>query len=357
MKERPTAPRRIVVKIGSGVIADEEGPNRSRISTWAKQIAEIHERSAQAVIVSSGAIACGVHALGLGRRPTDMPTLQAAAAVGQRQLMDLYAAALGRNGISVAQVLLTQYDMVQRRQYVNARNTLERLLQLGVVPIVNENDTVAVEEIRYGDNDLLAALVANLVNADLLIMLSDVEGVLTERPGNLQAELISVIEDPNHFAKRVRGRSSLGSGGMASKLEAARIATLSGVPVVIASGSRRKVISDIWEGRDVGTFFPPQRSRIGARKLWIAWAPVARGKIRIDEGAVNALSLGKKSLLAAGVTVVEGVFKAGDAVEVIGPDGQIVGKGLVNFDADVVAGVAGTKADREVIHRDQLVIL
>lgn len=357
---RPPHPGRVVVKLGTSILTGGSGePDRKRVKRIADQLSELHRRGASIVVVSSGAIAAGMAPLGLKRRPTDMPTLQAAAAVGQRRLMDLYASILEPNGIPVAQVLLTQYDMVQRRHYVNARNTLERLIELRSVVIVNENDTVAVEEIRYGDNDRLAALVANLVQANLLVMLSDVEGVLTADPRRDGAKLISTIEEITDDVARLaaRGKSALGSGGMASKLEAARIATMSGVGVVIASGDRKAVLIDIFEGRDVGTYFPPRRSRIQARKLWIAWAPAARGRIVIDEGAVRALVAGNKSLLAAGVKGVEGNFKAGDAVEVVGPAGRPVAKGLVGFDSDLLSQIAGTKGNREVIHRDQLVVL
>lgn len=273
--------------------------------------------------------------------------------------MDLYARVLEPKGIPVAQVLLTQYDIVHRRQYVNARNTLERLLELGAVVIVNENDTVAIEEIRYGDNDRLAALVANLVQADLLAMLSDVAGVFTEDPSKGRGQLIPTIDDVTTDVARgaAKGRSRFGSGGMSSKLEAAEIATMSGVGVVIAAAGRRNVLVDLLEGKSVGTYFPPRRPRIQARKLWIAWAPTARGRIIVDSGAVRALVGGKKSLLATGVTAVEGDFKSGDAVLVIGPEGEPVAKGLVSFDSELLSSLAGTKGNKEVIHRDQMVVL
>lgn len=356
---RPAHPGRMVVKLGTSILTGASGePDRKRVSGIAEQIAELHRRGASIVVVSSGAIAAGMEPLGLKRRPSDMPTLQAAAAVGQRRLMDLYASMLEPKGIPVAQVLLTQYDMVTRRHYVNARNALERLIELRSVVIVNENDTVAVEEIRYGDNDRLAALVANLVRADLLVMLSDVEGVFASDPHVHGAQLISTIEEvSDEVARLARGKSKLGSGGMASKLEAARIAAMSGVGAVIASGNRKAVLTDIYEAAQIGTYFPPRRSRAQARKLWIAWAPAVAGRIVVDEGAVRALVGGNKSLLAAGVKGVEGNFKAGDAVEVVGPAGSAVAKGLVGFDSDLLSKIAGTKGNREVIHRDQLVVL
>ncbi|MGH2811505.1 MAG: glutamate 5-kinase [Actinomycetota bacterium] len=357
-KARPSGAGRIVLKLGTSTLTAGSGePDRKRLSSLCRQVGEIRSRGVAATIVSSGAIASGMGPLGLKKRPSDMPTLQAAAAVGQRRLMDLYAEFLEPMGIPVAQVLLTQYDMVQRRNYVNARNTLEKLLELGAVPVVNENDTVAVEEIRYGDNDRLAALVANLVRADLLVMLSDVEGVYTEDPRRKRAELISSIPEitPQIMKAAARGRSSMGSGGMASKLDAARIATLSGVGVIVASGDRPEVLTEVWSGEEVGTYFPPRRGRAQARKLWIAWAPGVRGKLVVDKGAAAALTSGNKSLLAAGVTSVQGDFKAGDAVEIVGPAGEVIGKGLAGLDSDLATRVAGSKG-RELIHRDQLVV-
>lgn len=357
---RPLVPSRVVVKIGTATLAAASGePDRRMVGRLTEQIAALRRAGTAVVVVSSGAIASGIRPLGLSKRPNDMATLQAAAAVGQRRLMDLYASRLEPHGIPVAQVLITQYDIVQRRHYVNARNTLERLLQLGAVPIVNENDTVAVEEIRYGDNDLLAALIANIVRADLLVLLSDVEGVYSGNPRRPGARLLATVEEitPDLLRTAARGRSALGSGGMASKIEAARVATLSGVGVVVASGRRRNVLLDVCAGAEVGTYFPPRRGRLQARKLWIAWAPSARGRIVVDEGAVRALADENKSLLAAGVLSVEGTFRSGDAVVVVDPSGKAIAKGLVSFDSELLKEMAGTTGGREVIHRDQLVLL
>lgn len=352
--------KRMVVKLGTSALTGPSGePDVKRLRRIAGQVATLHANGVAIVIVSSGAIAAGMAPLGFRSRPSDMPSLQAAAAVGQRRLMDLYARVLEPKGMPVAQILLTQYDIVQRRQYVNARNTIERLLELGAIVVVNENDTVAVEEIRYGDNDRLAALVANLVQADLLVILSDVEGVFTSDPRKSGARLIPTIEDVSKeiIAGVGRRKSRLGSGGMTSKLEAAQIATLSGIGVLIASADRDNVLVDIAEGSQIGTYFPPRRSRIQARKLWILWAPSARGRIVVDDGAVNALVGGNKSLLAAGVRSVEGNFKAGDAVEIVDANDQAIAKGLVGFDSELLASIAGTKGNREVIHRDQMVVL
>ncbi|MDQ4149669.1 MAG: glutamate 5-kinase [Actinomycetota bacterium] len=352
-------PRRLVVKIGTTSLTGPDGkPDRDRIKQITDQVAALKDRGVRSVIVSSGAIAAGMQALALKGRPTDMPTLQAAAAVGQRRLMDLYASLLEPYGLAVGQILLTQDDIVQRRHYLNARHTIERLLELGCVPIVNENDTVATQEIRYGDNDRLAALVANLVGADHLVMLSDVEGLFTSHPREEGAELIGMVDEitPELFKSATR-TSPLGSGGMASKLEAARMATFSGVAVVIASASRPNVLVDLCEGKRAGTYFRPRPSRLQAKKLWIAWAPQSRGRIVVDDGAARAITDGKKSLLAAGVNTVEGSFRAGDAVDVLRSDRQVVAKGLVSFDSELLAQIAGTSGNREVIHRDQLVLM
>lgn len=351
--------RRLVVKLGTSSLTGPQGePDRRRMRKVTDQVALLSQQGIHCVIVSSGAIAAGMHELGLKGRPTDMPGLQAAAAVGQRRLIDLYADLLGSRGITVGQILLTQDDMIQRRHYLNARHTIDRLFDLGCVPIVNENDTVATQEIRYGDNDRLAALVANLVGADLLMMLSDVAGVYTAHPGEEGAEFVETVEQITPaLMKYAAGTSSLGSGGMASKLEAARMAVFSGVPTVIASAQRKEVVIDAVAGRSVGTYFKASPSKVQARKLWIAWAQQSRGRIVVDDGAVLALTEGKKSLLAAGVKMVEGNFKAGDAVEVVTVGDEVIAKGLVGYDSGILAEIAGTKGSREVIHRDQMVLM
>lgn len=355
---RPNGPRRIVVKIGSSSLTLNGHPDAAIIRRISRQLVNVRAAGTEAVLVSSGAIAAGLAPLGFDKRPSDMPSLQAAAAVGQRRLMDMYAAQFERKGVPVGQVLLTQYDIVNRRHYLNARKTLDRLLALGCLPIVNENDTVAVEEIRYGDNDRLAALVANLVSADLLIMLSDVEGLFTKPPGRGDSLKIDRVDSitPELIAG-TRGRSALGSGGMTSKLEAARMATMSGVDVVIAQASLQRVIEKIVDGEVVGTFFPARAHRMSAKKLWIAWAPAAKGRLVVDAGAAGALVEGGKSLLAAGVRSIEGSFSAGDAVEVAGPEGSVIAKGIVGYDSERLATLMGKSAIGEVIHRDGMVLL
>jgi glutamate 5-kinase len=288
--------------------------------------------------------------------------LQAAASIGQGLLVHAYQRAFSRRRLTVGQVLLTQDDFVRRKAYVNARTTLQRLLDLGVVPIVNENDAVATEEIRFGDNDRLAALVANLVHAELLALLSDVDGLYSEDPKRGRGVLLDRVEDVASVGGvRARGsRSGLGSGGMASKIESVRIATSSGVGVVIANARRPKVVTDLVAGESVGTYFPARGGRAPSRKLWIAFARTARGTLFVDRGAVDALVRGGKSLLPAGITRFEGDFEMGDAVDIAGPDGAVFGKGLVNYKASEIPAILGRsirEGGREVVHRDSLVIL
>jgi glutamate 5-kinase len=353
---------RLVIKVGSTSLTSAAGTlEPGQLSFLAGQIAAARKLGAASVLVSSGAIAAGLTPIGLKRRPADIPTLQAAASVGQGLLVHAYQRAFSRRRISVGQVLLTQDDFVRRKAYVNARNTLQRLLELGMVPIVNENDAVATEEIRFGDNDRLAALVANLVHASLLVMLSDIEGLYSADPRTQRAELLEHVDDVNAVGglRAGRSRSGIGSGGMASKIEAVRIATASGVGVVIANGRRPNVVADILRGKPVGTYFPPRAGRAPSRKLWIAFARAPRGTIFVDSGAREALISGGKSLLAAGVTGSEGTFEMGDAVDVAGPDRAVFGRGLVNYAAQELPEIQGRRTDggREVIHRDSLVIL
>lgn len=351
--------RRIVVKAGTAVLTRTDGQIEGRrIGRLAAQIASIRGGRIQVVVVTSGAIAAGLSPLGLSRRPSDLPSLQAAAAVGQRRLMDSYARALARFELEAAQVLLTRAEVVDRRSYVSARRTIERLLDLGAVPVVNENDTVATDEIRYGDNDILAALVANLVGADLLVLLTDVEGLFTRNPRRGRAELIPKVDEVTPELMRLaRGRSDRGSGGMSSKLEAARMASWSGIPAVLADGRKDGVLERVVEGEQVGTFFEASRRRMSARKLWIALVSEPSGSIEVDDGAVDALVSSSVSLLAAGVSSVKGDFEPGETVEVRDGRGKVFARGSVAFGARDLAELAGSRGGREVIHRDQLVIL
>jgi glutamate 5-kinase len=317
------------------------------------------------VLVSSGAVAAGLRPLGLVRRPAELPKLQAAASVGQGVLMHTYQAAFARHGVVCGQVLLTPDDVVDRGRYLNARHTFDTLLQLGAVPIVNENDTVATDELRFGDNDRLAALVASMLGADLLVLLSDVEGLHDGDPAT-GAPLLARVDDLSRLEPRHYGGSGsdIGSGGMASKLEAARIATFSAAHAVIANARGAGVVREVVGGGEVGTWFPPASRRPESRKLWIAFAHVPRGRLAVDGGAVRALVERGSSLLAAGIVDAEGEFSAGDAVDVVGPDGRVMARGLVAYGHADVAQLRGRSSanlepafQRAVIHRDQLVVI
>ncbi len=356
-----------VVKIGTSSITDERGEiDDAALVKVCAELTSARQAGHQVVLVTSGAIAAGLPALGLSERPDDLGTLQAVAAVGQPLLMERYAGILSASGTVAAQVLLTPYDFIHRSQYLHARDTLEHLLALGVVPVVNENDTVADDEIRYGDNDRLAALVAHLVGADVLVLLTDIPGLHTADPRlDEEASLIEEIVEVDEALERVAGGAgtSRGSGGMASKLAAAKIAAWSGVRTVIASASEPEVLARVARGEAVGTAVRARERRLASRKLWIAFAQAAAGRVVVDDGARHALVDGGRSLLAAGVTGVEGEFDAESAVEVVA-GGRAFAKGLVRYSASDLRRSAGRRTDeianglpREVIHRDDLVII
>jgi glutamate 5-kinase len=359
--------RRLVVKVGTSSLVDEQGhASRRKLSKVVREVASAAE-SQQCVLVSSGAIASGLVPLGLPKRPRDMPSLQAAAAVGQGRLMSEYARLFAARGLVAAQVLLTQEDVIRRRHFVNARNTLERLLEAGVVPIVNENDTVATAEIAFGDNDRLAALVAVMVGADLLVLLSDVDGIYTRDPRRGRARLVPEITDPLGVEATGPGTATA-RGGMASKVEAAGIATAAGIGVVVAGARRQDVVARILAGDPVGTWLPPRAARKRARKAWLAFASGTRGRIVVDAGAERAVREDGRSLLAAGVTGVEGDFAAGEPVEVAGPAGSAFARGIANYSSRELPRLAGRSSreltslpggpyDKEVIHRDELVVM
>jgi glutamate 5-kinase len=332
------------------------------------QIAERRKAGHQVVLVSSGAIATGFPTLGLKRRPRDLATQQAAASVGQGMLIAQYSVAFARHGLTVGQVLVTAEDVIRRSQYRNAQRTLFRLLDLGVVPIVNENDTVATDEIRFGDNDRLAALVAHVVQADALMLLSDVEGLYDGPPSNEGSRLIADVHGPADLANVKVGGSGtagVGLGGMTTKVEAAAIATSAGIPVLLGSAAQ---VSRAMSTADVGTVFHPTGQRTSTRLLWLAHATTARGRLHLDAGAVAAVVQRRLSLLPAGVTGIEGSFVAGDPVDLLDEKGHIVARGLVNFDAQELPSLLGRSTrelarelgpayEREVVHRDALVIL
>ncbi len=360
----------IVVKIGTSSITDSRGViSEAAIAKLCAEVADRHRRGNRMVIVTSGAIAAGLPALGMSDTPpTDAPTLQAISAVGMSRLLRVYDDALGRNGLIGGQILLAPLDFMDRKHYLHARQTLGRLLDLGVVPVVNENDAIADDEVRFGDNDRLSALVAHLVGASLLVLLTDAPGLLTADPRlDEDASLIDEIVEVDHALEAVAGRSGnpRGSGGMASKLAAAKIAAWSGVRVVIAAADRPGVLQEAVDGAaGVGTIIRPRDRRLSARKLWIAFAVGASGTVVVDDGARSALVNRRTSLLPAGVVAVEGSFDTDDAVEIAGTDGRVFAKGLVRHPAARIKEWAGRQTSalppdvaQEVVHRDDLVVL
>jgi glutamate 5-kinase len=363
------ATRRVVVKVGSSSLTTTVGGiDPGRVRRLVAALAGARARGVEVVLVSSGAIAAGLAPLGMARRPRALPAQQAAAAVGQGLLVHRYTEELAGHGLVAGQVLLTVDDVTRRTHYRNAHQTLAKLLELGVLPIVNENDTVATSEIRFGDNDRLAALVAHLVHADLLVLLSDVEGLYDAHPAAAGSALVSDVGLADDLSGVRVGRSSgagLGTGGMRTKLEAARIATGAGIPVVLAAAERA---DEALAGAPVGTYFHAESRRRPTRLLWLAHATEPHGVLLLDAGAVRAVTERRASLLAAGLTGSTGTFAAGDPVDLAGPDGVPVARGLVNFDSSEIPSLVGrTSADlrrelgtayeREVVHRDDLVLL
>ncbi|MGH4026350.1 MAG: glutamate 5-kinase [Pseudonocardiaceae bacterium] len=355
--------RHIVVKVGSSALTTAAGGlDRARLDVLVDALAARVTAGTHVVLVSSGAIAAGLAPLGLRRRPRDLATQQAAASVGQLALAHAYAESWGRHGRTVGQVLLTSDDVVRRAHYRNAQRTFARLRGLGVVPVVNENDTVATDEIRFGDNDRLAALVAHLVGADALVLLSDVAGLYDGDPRRGAALLVPEIAGPAdvHGVQAGNG-GALGTGGMASKLEAATVAAQAGVPVLLAAAAQ---VSRALGPADVGTAFAPTGVRLSARRFWLRHAAGAAGRLRLDDGAVAAVVCRRRSLLAAGITGVEGDFEAGDVVELVDNSDTVVARGMVGFDAAELPVMIGRstrdlppECRREVIHADDLVPL
>jgi len=359
------AAARVVVKVGSSSLTTLPGGlDQQRLTALVDVLAALRAAGREVVLVSSGAIAAGLAPLGLGQRPRDLATAQAAASVGQLRLVQTYADAFARHGITVGQVLLTADDLTRRGHYRNARQTVERLLALGVLPIVNENDTVATEEIRFGDNDRLAALVAHVAVADALLLLSDVDGVYDGDPRTGPASLIGTVRTAADLASVTLGRASrngVGTGGMATKVEAALIASGAGVPVVVTSTAAAPAALT---GEPVGTLFAATGRRPSARQFWLRYASRPRGRLILDDGAVRAVRERGASLLAAGVTGVAGDFLADDPVELVGADGDVVARGLVSYDAREMPELLGRKsADlapeyrRAVVHRDEMVLV
>jgi glutamate 5-kinase len=364
-------PSLTVVKVGSSSLRGPDGRlDRDQVGSLAEQLVAAREGGTQVVLVSSGAVAAGMGLLGLERRPMDLPTLQAAAAVGQGELIQAYQRVFSHHGLNAAQILLSQDDFIHRARYLNARTTLRRLLELRALPVVNENDAVATDELAYGDNDHLGALVASMLDAQLLVMLSDVDGLFDRDPRTDGAELIPRVDDLDALDPRVIGGvgSYVGSGGMRTKVESAQVAVRSATHAVVANARRPGILAEVLDGAAVGTWFVAQPQRLEARRLWIGFALTVRGRVHVDDGAAQAIRSRGVSLLGVGVLRADGTFVPGDAVEVVDPAGRVVGRGLIRYDAADVARIAGrTTADaaasfgpayaREVIHRDDLVVL
>ncbi len=362
--------RRVVVKVGTSLLTGADGRlSQTAVTRLVGQIAEVRRRGLEVVLVSSGAIAAGMAELGIAQRPKKIPLLQAAAAVGQSVLMKEYFHAFKATGLSCAQILLTNEDLKSRSRYLNIRNTFLTLLGQGVIPVVNENDTVGTQEIRFGDNDRLSALVTQLVAAQLLLLLSDVDGLLRSdaRGSKVRVGLVEA-GDQNVDSYVWGGSSRLGTGGMKSKLVAARMVTRAGEVAVIADGRNEDVLPKIISGENIGTMFLPKSGKMAGKKRWIAHFVVPRGKVIVDDGARRALLDGKKSLLSSGVREVMGDFKQGDTLGICGLDGEDFARGILAYASGELSGIAGKKSGEifnilgrktpaEVIHRDNLVIL
>lgn len=364
MRRRATPNTPLVVKIGtSSLTRHGAGIDPKAVRDVVGNVESAWAAGHPTVLVTSGAIAAGLPAMGLSRRPTDIPGLQVAAAVGQNHLMAMYTEEFARVGRQVGQVLITREVLARRDQYLNARAALERMLALGVVPVVNENDTVVVDEVRFGDNDRLAAIVSHLVGAGMLVLLTDTPGIFSDDPWlSNTAELLSAVQHADEALDRLRvssSRGTFGSGGVATKVAAAQMAAWSGVPTVIASATEPGVVERAMAGDDVGTWVSPRESGLSARKLWIAFGAPSEGSVSVDTGAVRALRNAGKSLLPAGVTGVEGAFDVGAAIEVQ-HDGDLVAKGLTSLSSEGIVAARGqhtSVAGGEVIHRDDLVVL
>jgi len=362
--------KRLVVKVGSNVLTAPRGLNLRALRGIACQIGGLMDRGLDVILVSSGAMASGLKKIGLDRRPDELPRRQAVAAVGQAGLIMEYEKAFERHGRKVAQILLTSEDLTSRKRYLNARNTLNTLLEWKIVPIINENDTVSVEEIKLGDNDNLAAMIALLMDADLMVVRSDIDGLFPQDPRtHADAELIPVVAAISKSTETAAGRipGPLGTGGMLSKINAARKVTSAGVPMVVAKGDKPDILIRLLAGEAHGTYFVPRREKLTRRKCWIAFSLKPKGSLSIDAGAASALTARGKSLLASGILDVRGEFTVGTPVELQTTAGETIGVGLVNYSAADIRRIRGLKSQHigqvlgqkpydEVIHRDNLVI-
>jgi glutamate 5-kinase len=365
--------RRAVIKIGSSILSTDAGINRPRLRALAEELCALHQRGIEIVVVSSGAVAAGRARLGMKGRPQTVPQRQAAAAVGQIDLMALYEEYFAAFSTQVAQILLTHDDLANRRRYLNARHTIETLIAARVVPVANENDTVVTDELRnFGDNDNLSALIAGLVEAEVLVMLSDVAGLFTKDPHtHADAQLVSVVEDVRRGATAyaMAGRGALGTGGMASKFAAAKKAAAAGIPTIIADGLHAGVLPAVFDtSQAAGTLILPTADRLGRRKHWIAYTLKPTGTVIVDQGAYEAITQKGRSLLPKGLKEVQGRFDSGECVRCVDPTGREFARGLVNYSAAELAKIKGLhsagieaalgyKLTEEVIHRNDLVLI
>lgn len=362
--------KRIVIKIGSGVISDDHGLKVDRIAAICSDVDLLRQRGYEIILVSSGAVAAGKGDLGIIGRPDSIPLKQAAAAIGQSRLMRTFKDNFRSYGYTVGQILLTRDDLANRRRFLNARNTLMTLLEFGIIPIVNENDSVVVDEIRFGDNDNLSAMTTNLAEAHLLVIMSDVDG-LYDRDPNLHQDtrLIPLVERVDETIKALAGDSvtHVGTGGMTSKIKAAERASLYGVGVAIINGCQPGLLTQLLDGEEVGTYFLPARNRMNSRKHWIAFTKKPRGRLLLDAGASKALTERGKSLLPSGIQTMEGAFERGDAIRLCDLDGKEFARGVTNYSSaelDRIKGkksteieaILGYKYNDEVVHRDNMVL-
>ncbi|HPL64776.1 MAG TPA: glutamate 5-kinase [Syntrophales bacterium] len=362
--------RKVLIKIGTGVLTGKEGLDLGIIDQIVEEVAGLKKRGMHAVIVTSGAIASGRHRMGITRKLRSMPEKQAAAAIGQGRLMRIYSNSFGKHGIFVAQMLLTMSDLTDRQRFINIRNTLTKLIEWGVVPIINENDTVSVDEIKFGDNDHLAAMMANIIEADLLINLTNTDGLYDRNPKESrkarQIKLVREITDEIEAAATAEA-DPVGMGGMKSKVMAAKKVTACGIPYIIAGGKKKGVLNDILSGKEIGTLFLPMTDCLNSREYWIAFTLRSRGKLILDDGAKSAIIDRGKSLLPSGITEVEGEFSVGDPVICLDREGIPVAKGLVNYSSEEIKKIQGLKTSKieqvlgykhydEVIHRDNMAV-